>query len=231
MVIFPLLPEFIAKSWKNVAFFIIFMIICVIVSLKVPEDLLKKTKEIEKMEHKINSLTLFLQSTPERVIYSIFNYLDFGYNERITVYRYADSHFVPVGRYAKNTEFKKGGRKRYPHSEGFIGIAWRSGHCTIEGLPDPEKQYKTYIKEVTTKCNIVESTISEMQMKSRSYYCLNLDSLHGDPIAVIVFESTDAKLPKKTEEIKHLLDSSFGHLIVDVINMNLPPGRRGRIDG
>lgn len=226
LVLFPNFPSAIASHWFYISLFILALILCVIFSLYISQELMIKMRDMGELENQNNNLTSFLQTTPERVIKSIYKYLDFGYTERITVYRYVDSHFVPIGRYSKNIEFKKGGRNRYPNSEGYIGIAWKQGELVIEGLPDPDKQFKGYIREVKSKCNIEEMVISEMRMRSRSYYCLNLDNLNGDPIAVIVFESSNESLPKNTTEIKHLLDSSFGHLIVDMINMNLPPGRR-----
>ncbi|GKV69864.1 hypothetical protein NCCP2716_23620 [Sporosarcina sp. NCCP-2716] len=226
LVIFPNLPSVIKKSWVSVSIFIIAMGITVIFSLKIPENYSKKEKIISDYENEIAGLRSFLESTPERVIKSIFNYLGFGYGERITVYRYESAYFVPVGRYSKNLEFKKLGRDRYDYTEGFIGLAWQQGEIVVENLPDPEKQAKGYIREVNTQCKIEEETLSSMSMKSRSYYCINLDDNH-EPIAVIVFESMKHVLPKNIDEIKKLMESSIGKLIVDVINMNIPPGKEG----
>lgn len=225
LILWPNLISFITYNLITTGVFILALIICVIFSLHMSQDLMSKIENVRELEHKISNLTAFLETTPERVIKSIFNYLEFGYEERITVYRYADSHFIPIGRYAKNIEYKKGGRDKYPYNEGFIGIAWQTGELIIENLPDPNKQFKGYIKQVQSKCTIDEKTVEEMRMKSRSYYCLNLENLSRDAIAVIVFESTNSELPKRTSEIKHLLNSSFGLLIVEIINMNLP-GRR-----
>lgn len=225
-VIFPNWASYVKNNWLTITSFIAFMSLCVYFSVDTSLKLVEKIETIREIEHKNISLTTFLQTTPERVIKSIFNYLDFGYTERISVYRYEDSHFIRIGRYSKNAEYKKSGRERYPFDEGFIGLAWQQGEYFKDELPDPNRKLKGYINEVQGICNIEEETIINMRMKSRSYFCINLDDLSGDPIAVIVFESTNEKLPIEISEIKHLLESSFGHLIVEVINMSIPPGRR-----
>lgn len=225
-VIYPDLARFISYNWITITIFVLVMVLSVIFSLNTSYELVEKVGTIHELKHKNSNITSFLQTTPERVIKSIFNYLKFSYNERITVYTYSNSYFTSIGRYAKNPVYKKGGRKKYPYSEGFIGLAWQKGEFKIENLSDPIKKARGYINDVRGICNIEETTINDMNMKSRSYYCINLDNRNGDPIAVIVFESTDEVLPINIDEIKYLLKSSFGHLIVDMINMSNPNRRR-----
>lgn len=174
----------------------------------------------ENNEHLINNL----ESVPVKVVKSVFNHLNFKYSERITIYRFDENCFVPVGRYSINPEFKNYGRKSYPKDQGFIGYTWKNGAVHFDGLPDPVKSKKRYIKDIIAKCNMEEDIIEALSMKSRAYYCRNLLYNH-EPIAVIVFESIEDNLPVSTKDIDLLLEGVFGQLLVSVIRINLPLGR------
>jgi hypothetical protein len=180
--------------------------------------------ETEKLDRDVEYLTSTLESVPEKVVKTVFNYLGFSYNERITIYRFENDSFVPVGRYSVNNNIKKSGRSSYPNNEGFIGKTWDNGSVHIEGLPDPSKAKRGYLTQVTSECNIEQDTIENISMKSRSYYCRNLLE-NNDPIAVIVFESLSEKLPVLISDIDKLIEGPFGQLLVNVIKTNLPLAR------
>lgn len=199
---------------------LLFIIFCIIHIFSKNESRNKLKLEVDKLKENENVLVSTLESIPDRIITSTFNFLNFGYSERITLYRYENSQFVTVSRYAKNPNYKKGGRKSYTYSEGFISNSWNSGEFIIDNLPDPKRKSREYISTVRKHCNISEQTIKEIRMKSRCYYCRNLDSPNGDPIAVIVFESTEPQFPVSTHEIDKLLTSSIGNLISSIVSIN-----------
>ncbi|KQX69214.1 hypothetical protein [Paenibacillus sp. Root444D2] len=179
------------------------------------------TEEHEDAIEQRDSLRNELEAIPERIIKSLFYLFNFTYSERITIYRFNESEFVPVGRYARNAEFKKNGRQSYPKHEGFIGLAWINGDSISSELPDPNRAKQGYVNMVKNQCSIDDMTISNMQMKSRSYYCKNLDNSDGEPVAVIVFESINPQLPTDVEEIKKILNGSIGQLLTNTIRVNL----------
>jgi hypothetical protein len=182
-------------------------------------------KAFDKVEEERDSIRYDLEAVPERIIKSLFDYLNFGYSERITIYRFDEHCFVPVGRYAKNVEFKKNGRAQYPKGEGFINTAWVNGESMVRDLPDPISARKGYIRAVQDQCNIDEETLKNMTMKSRIYYCKNLLNINGEPIAVIVIESINPELPTDIEQTRDFLESSIGQLLSNSIRVNLPLGR------
>jgi hypothetical protein len=175
----------------------------------------------ETLDMQREYLTSMLESVPEKVVKTIFMELDFTYNERITIYRFENELFVPVGRYSINPTIKKYGRNNYPNSEGFIGKTWNNGHIHIEDLPDPTRAKRSYVTQVVSLCDISESILDKLSMKSRAYYCRNLLE-NSEPIAVVVFESLSPNLPKSPTEIDKLIESSLGQLLVNVIKTNLP---------
>jgi hypothetical protein len=190
---------------------------------------LNKTVNNSELKNDLDKVTLEkddlidkLEAIPERITKSIFNYFKFGYSERITIYRFDEEYFVPVGRYALNQDFKKNSRtrQRYPKNEGYIGLAWKNGYHYVQDLPDPNKSRKSYINIVTKDTNIKRETLESIHMKSRSYFCRNL-LMNDEPVAVIVIESTEPKLPVSNEEIEKLLDSSIGQLLTTTIKDNL----------
>ncbi|MFD2671796.1 hypothetical protein [Marinicrinis sediminis] len=222
---FPSVQMFMTSHWYITSLLFITIIISWIQSMdqSVNHTVLKDEHEVLTEERDV--LRRELQTTPERMIKALFEYFEFGYNERISIYRYEEAYFVPVGRYAKNKEFKKSGRKKYPCTEGFISNAWHNGEFNIENLPHPRKARQSYIKAVLNTCSIEVATLEKMKMKSRHFYCKNLDNINNDPIAVIVFESTNEKIPVDIEEIKEVLDSSIGQLLAGTIKANLPLGK------
>jgi len=209
-------------------YFVILVIIVSLVASAHATDRLSKYKSLEEEKNKLSAerehLSMDLEGIPIKVIKSIYNYLNFSYKDRITIYRFNDLYFVPVGRFSINQNLRKYGRKQYPKDQGFIGKSWNEGAFFIEDLPDPERARQKYLSRVTSECNIDLNTLESIGMKSRAYYCKNL-LYNGDPIAVIVFESTDSKLPASKEQIDTLLDGPIGDLLVEVIKLNLPLGR------
>lgn len=215
----PPAQAFLASSWYILTPTIVIFLVGFIHATKFQMSYKQLKEKFEDLNQEREILQLELESVPERIVKSLFNFFDFKYTERITLYRFDDTHFVPTGRYSKNKEYKKSGRTQYPKSEGFIGLAWATGEYEVNSLPESSR--RKYYQAIRTHCNIDESTLRDMKMKSRAYYCVNLDDEHGDPVAVIVFESTHPNLPRPPEEIGKLLKGSYGQLLVSAIKVNL----------
>lgn len=116
--------------------------------------------------------------------------LDFGWDERITVYEYAESGFAPIGRYSINPNLRSRGRKACPVDEGVIGLAWDGKPSFVDDLPDPHTKADEYYADVEERCRLPRVTCRSLKMKSRCLFghCI-LDPLGDGPVAVIVFES------------------------------------------
>jgi hypothetical protein len=112
--------------------------------------------------------------------------------ERITVYKHTGSAFVILGRYSKNPEFAKRGRRGiYPDDEGCIGEAWRNGASFVDDLPDPSTEQDAYTRRLEGDWKIPPATSRGFRMKSRCLAGLALEDPKGTRrTAVIVFEST-----------------------------------------
>jgi hypothetical protein len=220
----PPLLKFISERWYLIISVLVIFIVgwLHVINNLADQQALKDEKNTlsADKEHLINTL----ESVPEKVIKSVFNYLNFSYTERITIYRFNETCFVPVGRYSLNIDFKKYGRREYSKDQGFIGKTWKNGAIHINALPDPDKSKKGYLNKVMAECNIEQRTVEALSMKSRTYYCRNLLS-NEEPVAVIVFESIEASLPALIEDIEKLLEGALGQLLVNVIRTNLPLGR------
>ncbi|MEC4565329.1 hypothetical protein L8C07_05180 [Paenibacillus sp. CMAA1739] len=220
-LVFPPVLKFITSNvyWSSIT--VMFFIIGWIQSIVNTSNNIELKKSLEKANVTNENLQNSLQSVPERITKSLYNYLEFSYSERITIYRFNDTHFVPVGRYALREDYKKSGRLKYKKEEGYIGKAWREGKHYVSNLPDPETNPDEYFSKSTKYVEIDRNTLAEMPMKSRCYYCINL-LIMGDPKAVIVFESTSPRFPISIDKINELLESPFGQLLTSTIDSNLP---------
>ncbi|EEK91924.1 hypothetical protein [Bacillus cereus] len=186
---------------------------------------IKLREEMDTLKSEKETLLSNMESVPEGIVKRIFEHFEFGYNERITIYRqYNDESFVSIGRFALNEGLKKSRRSTYPKNSGFISESWNKGKCEIECLPDPENDLLSYLTQVSKISNMTKKDIKEIRMKSRSYYCENITS-EMKPIAVIVFETKSEKFPVELAKIKEILESPIGKILKDSIEKNLPVGR------
>jgi len=114
-----------------------------------------------------------------------------GSSDRISLYVHSpDGCFIRVARYSNNTAFLNGGRPVYPDTAGCIAIAWREGRFYGTIPYDPETGAQRY-RGRHRGWGLDETTIDNMNMKSRLYYALRIACLAGDKnLAVIVIEST-----------------------------------------
>lgn len=176
------------------------------------------------LKERISHVSNTLESMPIDFIKILYQYWEFKYQDRITIYRYEKDNFVQVGRHSINVELRRNGRSKYPKDEGFISKAWENGTFYIENLPDYNKEPDKYLDETVKVQKINKGTIRKISMKSRSYYCKNLTNQKNDPIAVIVIESKLPELPVCSEKMEEDLEGVLGQYLVKSIEMNLPIG-------
>lgn len=207
--------------------FIIFIIIGWIQTNNHKESIDKLKLNFYKTEHERDHLLNSIQGIPDEIIRHLFFHWGLSYKERITIYRYNEDSFMPVGRFSVNRELNKRGRDKYPKEEGFISKSWTEGYYYIDNLPEYEGNEKNYINYVSELSGMKKTVLKNITMKSRTYFCKNLLFNDSEAIAVIVVESLNQKLPIDKDEINNDLDGFFGKVLVSVIGPNLPAGRGG----
>lgn len=204
---------------------IFLIVICWIQTNHNKDQLQDLRTSVSLLEHETDILQGTLESIPQIVLQGFYDELGFSYSDRITIYHYRDEKFFPVGRYAKSPELKKSGRSEYPKDKGFISLAWKSGQFLIEDLPDYNKEPNVYKERVLEVSGMGKGIVKELSMKSRCYYCVNLDDAHSSPVGVIVFESLCPELPIEKKRIDFILNSEIGKVLVKTMEANIPAGR------
>ncbi len=221
----PFFQDIIKLHWTIPVFVIIFTISGWIQTNYHKESVLTIQDSYDRLLEIKSHLTYTMESIPIEIIRHLYNHWNFGYDDRVTIYRYAKNDFVPVGRYSKNVELNARGRNSYPKDEGFISKAWLNGEFHIDNLPDYSQDPERYIDAVIKANKIKKGTVREMSMQSRSFYCKNLTNQYDTPIAVIVIESLSKQLPIEHEKLSQDLDETFGKILVSAIESNLPIGK------
>lgn len=130
--------------------------------------------------------------------------INFGDNERISVYKHDGSAFIMLGRYSSNPEFNKPGRAIYPDNQGCIGEAWRNGSVEAHSLP---LAFDLYCQKLSQTWRFEREVVSSFKMRSRSIAAYGINSRSGRRVAVIVFESIDPK-HLDTQKIESALNRS-----------------------
>lgn len=123
--------------------------------------------------------------------------LDFGNNERISLYRASDDKFFIIGRYSGNAKYNITRRKYHPRGSGVLEKAWSDGWAEFENRFSPNGNTtarKKYNDEHFNKCKVPVKVVSDINMKSRSYRALSIKGSDiGPPLAVVCLESLDWK--------------------------------------
>lgn len=162
------------------------------VELKKNEDLRKSIQIYQDEYYKLCSNNIL----------SMFKTFFVSHDERISIYKFNDNHFILLGRYSKNQKFNKKTEYQYSSEEGLIGKAWNDGETFIEGAPKWSKKnkasYNNFMKKI---CSITDKRLNNLTMKSQSLYIVTLhdDNTAEDPDGIIVFESMNPIKVCKTE--------------------------------
>ncbi|WP_424474849.1 hypothetical protein [Oceanobacillus kimchii] len=232
LLAFPIIHEFIISELQW-----IILLVFIVAASWIYSNYQKKSKsdlilekgqldmKIDSLNNSLDTQTEFLESVPFMITKYIFHHLGLDYNDRITIYRYNKDKFIPVGRFSLNKEFSFLGRKEYPKDKGYISKSWGKGELYVDGLPSYENHPKQYLEKVSKESNMEKGVIKTLSMKSRSYYCLNLE-YNQEPVAVVVVESLEPSF-KEFDLMEETLKGEFGKLLSESINNNLPIGKEG----
>ncbi|MCU4188967.1 hypothetical protein M9Q43_07290 [Flavobacterium sp. HXWNR29] len=141
----------------------------------------KKLEVIKKEYYKLCSDNL-------RIIFKSFFDLSNGCG-RVSVYKYDGDVFKLLGRYSNNPLYNKKGRDSYPSNEGFIALGWANEIFEIYNIPQWTKNGKDYKNAVKELCNISDSTLKNIKMKSCSFFIYRLDNEDSrPPLGIVVVE-------------------------------------------
>ncbi|WP_291118421.1 hypothetical protein [Empedobacter sp. UBA7248] len=157
----------------------------------------QKFKNIEKEYFKLCSDNI-------RVIFENFFSLTDGQG-RVSIYKFDDNQFKLLGRYSNNPEFNKIGRGNYSSNEGFIAKGWQNETFKIDSCPKwtgKGKEYKDFMKSV---CNISDTALRKIRMKSRSFFIYRINNEDSrPPLGIIVFEQIKPQ-PIDQQLIKNII--------------------------
>lgn len=159
-----------------------------------------------------------------KYIYSIFRKYGYGSSERISLYVLDLEHFRCIGRHSSDEKYRELPKKMYPKEVGFIGAAWRKGDFSISELPDPSLRLSEWFDSNEANTNISREALQQIGMKSRAFHCVRIQNSKSTPVAIIVFESTNKKLPNEktvnkdfgkyeARMIANLLDALKPHMV------------------
>jgi hypothetical protein len=110
-------------------------------------------------------------------------------NGRVSLYKHDENYFKLLGRAADNPEHRKRGLEKYPDSEGFIAKGWQNGTFEIHSIPIWKGNGSKYRSFIKINCNISDSRLNILTMKSRSFYVYRFNNHDSaKPHGIIVFE-------------------------------------------
>lgn len=150
-------------------------------------------QELDYYEHFAVELKLILKDT-------------WGYKrtERISVYRHWGKVFQMIGRFSENSDYAEPGRAVYPADQGVIGKAWSNG-TAVADLPDYSTEPDRYYEVLEDDWGIDRDTAKNLTMKSSSLAaCVLYDPKGVNQVAVVVVESTEVGILRKSEVLQEL---------------------------
>lgn len=121
---------------------------------------------------------------------TIFYEHNLGSDDRLSIYYKSGDRFVIISRYAKAKQYDGCGRTSYPANEGVISASWNSGKdIYFDDAPAPSN-FKAYHSHVCKYGRISRDECLQLTMKSRTYGAFLIDDARGEPLCVVVAEST-----------------------------------------
>lgn len=141
---------------------------------------------------------------------------NFGDHARASLYAHVDGQFVLAGRFTEHPLYIKPNRQRFPADQGCIGKAWLDGGDFAISLgEDTAKAGEEYLRIISESCNIGESEIHAIRMKSRFYYAraVTHDRIR---IGVVVYESVKPDMLDVEVLRKHAIEHET--YLRDIIN-------------
>lgn len=154
------------------------------------------------------------------ILKRVFENLNLGVHERLSLYRVSEDKFYIIGRYSADSEYSKIVRRSYERGYGAIERAWKTGWCELEVKSRPKPNHgptqRAYAAEQQRRAGVPEPVALSFRMKSRSYRALSLrDRRTGKPLAVLCLESTNPKGLAQIERSQ--LEDSLAWLFVVLV--------------
>jgi hypothetical protein len=169
------------------------------------KDNFQKGNKIIDLENALNDSIKEMNELFNSYLTLMVKNLNFGHNERISVYKVYEGKFVLIGRASDNPNLQKTGRSSYPIEEGFIGKDWAEGEYFIDNLPDPNlRNGDTYYAQVNSIIGIDREIVRNIKMKSRTYFVYRIKGYENQPKAVLVIESINNSAFTKEDVINKL---------------------------
>ena len=174
----------------------------------------KLNEEIVQLENIINKNNRNLEKSLELFTKSIYESLELNDEDRITLFREHKGKLSILSRYSDDQIFKAITNRAYEMDEGFVGIAWRKGKCSVEIDYAYSVNEEGYINDSLQKCegSFSEDKIHSLTMKSQSYFLKairNRDETR--PIGMFVCESlTPNKMMELDKKLTQVIEKNTG---------------------
>jgi hypothetical protein len=186
-------------SWRDINSLLVFIgialaILAVYLNYKIKSNFITDEKLASELDYTNKKLEVLkkeyykLCSDNLRIIFKSFFDLSNG-SGRVSVYKYENDAFKLLGRYSNNPQYNKKGRESYQANEGFIALGWANEIYEIYNIPQWTKNGKDYKNAVKELCNISDSTLKNIKMKSCSFFIYRLDNEDSrPPLGIVVVE-------------------------------------------
>lgn len=106
---------------------------------------------------------------------------------RISVYSVEGEEFVLVSRRSKNPTHERRGRPAYSLARGVVGEAWENGTAQRFSESTIRDEWE---RELVASGDFTESEVRELTMMARTIHATRLDAQDGEPVGMLVLEST-----------------------------------------
>jgi len=187
------------KTWEDswgflLVFFFIILLSSIVVSANRNRHNLSLQEQIDRNRNLEREIELYNKEyynlCSNNILYLFKDFFTSG-SERISIYKHQGSHFTLLGRYAKNPSNNGQTTYEYKDNEGLIGKAWNEGELILNDAPKWVKNGRDYKNFMKNNCDITDSRLGAIRMKSQSFYIrtLNDDSTSENPDGIVVFES------------------------------------------
>lgn len=111
-----------------------------------------------------------------------------GQESRATLYIHDGvNKFIPFGRYSTNPQYSRPGRSEYPDDQGVIARGWQKGWYF-----DSNKSADDYVLYNNREYGMPTGVLRKVKMKSKLFGVKRIENLQGQPIALMLVESTHA---------------------------------------
>ena len=190
---------------------------------KIKDQLEDEKSQNAKLSETLSSLTPSLRSFYGFTLESILKKVNLDESPKVRISAYLLSsnkeHFMPVGRFSHNAEFRMQGRTLLPFSEGCISEAWKIGKCEWREM---SKNIDVRRKNSGSMYQVPEKTFNGLRMESVALGAYRIDDNTKSPVGVVVieavehriidFERFDKVLNDEKDNIQRLISSTQQYL-------------------